>query len=229
MRSVADGLRGIHVTIGGRTNSRYVTASKPMQNFTFLFHECARPPRNGAVRSRSEAAGPRRDIRSCVFQIATMPLRRSRSFTAVMLVAAVSATLPTLVGCGATASARPTRAASGTSTGGRIISREQIAQLNVLDAYAVVERLSGYRLADNSRGNVSVRQRRGQTSLTNPNADRPLLLVDGTQMSDFDMLRRIRTAELERIELVPPGEATQRFGTTSNGAGAIIVITRSRQ
>lgn len=114
------------------------------------------------------------------------------------------------------------------STGSRVITREQIATLNVLDAYAVIERLSGYRLAENSRGGVSIRQRRGQTSLTNPNADRPVLVVDGAQMSDFEMLHRIRSNEIERIELISPGDATQRFGTQSSGAGAIIIVTRSR-
>jgi hypothetical protein len=135
--------------------------------------------------------------------------------------------LGALAACSASSAPRSSLAAVPTSTGGRIITREQIVQLNVLDAYAVVERLSGYRLAENDRGAVSIRQRRGQTSLTSANADRPLLLVDGTQMSDFAMLRRIRTPELERIEIVPPAEATQRYGTSANGAGAILVVTRS--
>lgn len=134
-----------------------------------------------------------------------------------------------LAACGAAGSRYPAATAGPpTSTGSRVITREQIARLNVLDAYAVLERLGGYRMAQNDRGNVSVRQRRGQTSLTNANADRPVLVVDGTQLSDYDMLHRIRALEIERIELVSPGDATQRFGTASSGAGAIIVVTRSR-
>jgi hypothetical protein len=157
-----------------------------------------------------------------------LPRSRPQYSTLVGLVTSVVALTVFTAAC-ASGNAGSSRAVnSSSSTGSRIITREQIANLNVLDAYSVIERLSGYRLADNNRGGVSVRQRRGQTSLTNPNADRPVLIVDGAQLSDFDMLRRIRAGEIERIELVSPGDATQRYGTTSSGAGAIIVFTRSR-
>ncbi len=104
-----------------------------------------------------------------------------------------------------------------------------IAQWNVLDAYAAIERGGGYKLSDNNRGGVSVRQRRGQSSVNNPNADRPVLVIDGALMSDFDMLHQIRAQEIERIELISPTDAAQRYGTNSSGAGAIIVVTRTRR
>jgi hypothetical protein len=151
-----------------------------------------------------------------------------RSFRHSVLAAPLAVALVALTACGSSARRPPGAANMSSSTGSRVITREQIATLNVLDAYAVIERLSGYRLAENSRGGVSIRQRRGQTSLTNPNADRPVLVVDGAQMSDFEMLHRIRSNEIERIELISPGDATQRFGTQSSGAGAIIIVTRSR-
>jgi hypothetical protein len=118
-------------------------------------------------------------------------------------------------------------AAIPSSTGSRVITREQITAMNVFDAYAVLERVGGYRLADNDRGDVAIRQRRGQTSLTSSSADRPVLIIDGAQVSDFGMLRRIRSTEIERVELVSPGDAAQRYGTNSSGAGAIIIVTRS--
>jgi len=92
----------------------------------------------------------------------------------------------------------------------------------------VIERSGGYTLSSNDRGEVSVRQARGRSSIINRNADRPVLLVDGTMMHDFDMLRRIEAANIEEIVFLSPGDATQRFGTLSSGAGAIIVVTRSR-
>ena len=148
---------------------------------------------------------------------------------AALVAAAALPVLLAMAGCAPNnARAHSNSAAMPTGTGSRVITREQIAELNVLDAYAVIERLGGYRLSENNRGGVSIRQRRGQSSFTNSNADRPVLVVDGAQVSDFDLLHRIRVSELERIELISPGDATQRFGTLSSGAGAIIVVTRSR-
>lgn len=104
-----------------------------------------------------------------------------------------------------------------------------ISSWNVLDAYDVVERSGGYMLSGNDKGEVSVRQNRGRSSITNRNADRPVLMVDGAMMLDFDMLRRIQAANIEEIVFLSPADATQRFGTMSSGAGAIIVVTRARQ
>ncbi len=103
-----------------------------------------------------------------------------------------------------------------------------IAKWNVQDAFDAIVRAGGYSIADNSRGGVSVRQRRGQTSITNGNADKPVLLIDGAQMRDYDMLRQVRAIDIDRIDFLSPGDAAQRFGTSSSGAGAIIVLTRGR-
>ncbi len=159
-----------------------------------------------------------------------MPRHHLRALDGVAsLRVAVPAALTLMLACApSTAASRSNSAAVPTATGSRVITREQLAALNVLDAYGAIERLGGYRLAENGRGQVSVRQRRGQASVTNPNSDRPLLVVDGTQLSDFEILRRIRVNEIERIELVSPGDATQRFGTGASGAGAIILVTRTR-
>lgn len=109
-----------------------------------------------------------------------------------------------------------------------MVTRDMILRWNVTDAYEAIERSGGYRLADNNRGDVSVRRRRGQTSVNNSNSDRPVLLLDGTIMRDFVMLRQIPAAQIERIEFLSSTDAAQRFGTSSSGAGAIIVITRGR-
>jgi hypothetical protein len=134
------------------------------------------------------------------------------------------AALVALAACGAGRGGELAARPSG--TGSRVVTRELIATWNVLDAYAAVERAGGYRLRDNDRGGVSVTQRRGQTSLVNPNADRPALVVDGAPLTDFSMLHRIRASEIERIELLSPGDATLRYGTLTSGAGAILVTTR---
>ncbi|MGV3709238.1 MAG: TonB-dependent receptor plug domain-containing protein [Gemmatimonas sp.] len=112
------------------------------------------------------------------------------------------------------------------ATGSRSLTKEMIAKWNVQDAYDAIERSGGYRLVSLKNGDINVSQRRGKTSVANANADRPVLLIDGTMMMDYNMLRQIRAASIERIDLLSPGDATQRFGTAAAGAGAIIVSTR---
>ncbi len=132
-----------------------------------------------------------------------------------------------LSGCGSRYSSPelgPERSASGS----RVVTSAMIANWNVIDAFDVVERTGGYMLVGNDRGEVSVRQSRGRSSFVNRAADTPVLMIDGTMMNGFDMLRRIRAAEIERIEFLSPTDATQKFGMSSSGAGAIIVVTRAR-
>ena len=59
-------------------------------------------------------------------------------------------------------------------------------------------------------------------SLLEPN------LKDGRGgLRDYDMLRQVRASQIERIDFLSPADATQRYGTSSSGAGAIIIRTRS--
>ncbi len=140
--------------------------------------------------------------------------------TAALLCAALG-------GCGSRQSSS-NLAPERSSSGSRVVTSAMIAKWNVIDAFDVVERTGGYDLTGNDRGDVSVRQRRGQSSIINRAADTPVLMVDGTLMNDFSMLRRIRAAEIDRIEFLSPTDATQKFGMASSGAGAIIVVTRAR-
>lgn len=125
-------------------------------------------------------------------------------------------------------------AASGCATGGaprptpssgRVITAEQIARWNVLTAYEVVERAGGY-TADGSAGG-GVRQRRGRSSITNANADRPLLVLDNVILGDGGVLRQVRAHQLARVEVLSGADATSRYGT-GGAAGAILVFTRTQ-
>lgn len=111
------------------------------------------------------------------------------------------------------------------ASGSRTITREMITKWNILDAYDAVERAGGYKLTAGSGGQVSVKQGRGRSSLNNGSADRPVLVVDGSMLADFSALRQIRAAQIERIDLLSASDATQRYGTTASGAGAIVVTT----
>ncbi|MEO7997052.1 MAG: TonB-dependent receptor plug domain-containing protein [Gemmatimonadaceae bacterium] len=112
------------------------------------------------------------------------------------------------------------------ATGSRVVTREMIVKWNVSDAYQAIERGGGYKLASSSGGGVSVSQRRGPASIQSKSASSPVLLIDGAMVMDYSMLRQIRASQIERIDFLSPSDATQRFGTTSSGAGAIIVSTR---
>ena len=109
---------------------------------------------------------------------------------------------------------------------GRVITAEQIQKWNVLDAYDAIERAGGYRLAAGAKGEVGVQQRRGRSSIVNSAADRPLILLDNTLLQDASVLRQVRAAQIERIELLTSGDATLLYGTGA-AAGAILVRTRA--
>lgn len=144
-----------------------------------------------------------------------------RSFAiAVVVVSIISA-------CGSGRQTTHDLAPRPSSTGSRAITREMIAKWNVQDAYDAIQRGGGYNLTSSGPGSVGVTQRRGQSSIRNANADKPLLLLDGAMMRDYDMLRQVRASQIERIEFLSPADATQRFGTSASGAGAIIVRTRA--
>ena len=151
-----------------------------------------------------------------------MPAPRLSDPLRALLLAVVTATL--LDGC----TAKQRTGTDPIPQGGRVFTSAQIARWGLADAYEVMERAGGY-TADESptRGNVRVRQRRGQVSLANPNADRPLILMDNTMMADARMLRQVRVQQLDRVVILSSAEATARYGT-GGGSGAILVFTRMR-
>ena len=134
-----------------------------------------------------------------------------------------------LTACGHYNGGNQTVAARPGSTGSRIITQEMILKWNVLDAYDAVERAGGFKLTPGNGGTVSVSQRRGKSSIQNSNADKPVLVVDGAVTRDYSMLRQIRAAQIDHIELLSSADATQRYGTESSGSGAILIRTTGRR
>ena len=107
---------------------------------------------------------------------------------------------------------------------GRVYTAEQIARWNTADAFGVIERI-GFTIVENDRGQVSLRQRRGRSSINGSGADRPVLVLDNTILSDANLLRQLRASSIQRVEVLGPGDATGRFGTGS-AAGAVLIFTR---
>lgn len=93
-----------------------------------------------------------------------------------------------------------------------LITRQQIEALNVVDAYEIVQRLR----SDMLRGRGA--QSRGR--------DLPVVYVDGVRRGMPDVLRQIRSGEVQEIRFINGTDATTRWGTDHVG-GVIDVKTRS--
>ena len=128
-------------------------------------------------------------------------------------------------GAAATASAADPNGAGTMPTDGRVVTSAQIARWNLADAYEVMERIGGYNTEESTRGNVRVRQRRGQPSMTSAPGDRPIIVVDNNVVNDASFLRRIRAQQLDRVVILSPAAAGARYGTGA-GAGAILLFTK---
>ncbi|MEQ9399593.1 MAG: hypothetical protein RJQ04_10565 [Longimicrobiales bacterium] len=103
--------------------------------------------------------------------------------------------------------------ASGGGGGGggggsaNLITAEQLADMQQLDAYQAIQRLRSNWLR--SRGG-------------NP----PQVMTDGMrQQGGLDTLRQYRVADIQEIRYMSAGDATNRYGTGFDG-GAILITTK---
>ena len=110
------------------------------------------------------------------------------------------------------------RSAAAPRSSRDLITRAQIEQMSVQDAYEMVQRMRPEYL----------REQRGANSLSRTAP--PLLAVvyvDGVKRGGPDSLRGMRPAEVEEIRFMSGTDATTRYGT-DHGGGAIEVKTRRR-
>lgn len=111
---------------------------------------------------------------------------------------------------------------------GRVITQEQIRQSGATTAWEALRR-SGVMLSfreTQSGQPAQMRSRRGSSSLVNRSADVPLLLVDGSRISDPRVLASIPASAIDRIQILDGMEATVYQGTGA-GAGVIIIFTKT--
>jgi hypothetical protein len=96
-----------------------------------------------------------------------------------------------------------------------VITEEQIReQAGTATAYDIVQRIRPHML-----------QRRGSTSLANPEPAFPLVYVDGMRRGEIHELRQVPASAVLRIEYISAADATTRWGT-GHTAGVIAVQTR---
>jgi hypothetical protein len=107
-------------------------------------------------------------------------------------------------------SGRPARATRDRT----VLTAEEIAATQLVDAYEVVQALRPEFLR--TRGPASIRQ---------PEAEKPVVYIDGVKTGDPTTLRRVTREVVKEIRYLDSREATTRFGT-GHGAGAILVTTK---
>lgn len=110
-------------------------------------------------------------------------------------------------------------ASSGSRTAPKqrnLITAEEFATLNVMDAYEVVEKLRPEFLR--SRGVGSLRSRQ---------PDLPVVYIDGVRAGGLGELRRVPRTVLAEISYLAAADATTRYGIDHVG-GAILVVTNRR-
>jgi hypothetical protein len=94
-----------------------------------------------------------------------------------------------------------------------LITRGQIEEMNATDAFDVVQRIRPEFL-----------RQRGQSSITG-GEQLAVVYVDGVRRGGPEILRTLRTNEVEEIRFVSGTDATTRYGT-DHGGGAIEVKSR---
>jgi hypothetical protein len=101
------------------------------------------------------------------------------------------------------------------SSGSGPITRADLEDVSLRDAYEVVQRLRPAWLRP-----------RGRISIQSSTAQNPVVYVDNIRFGDPSSLRQVSADAIEEIRYMGASEATTRFGTGHAG-GVILVRTRS--
>ena len=108
---------------------------------------------------------------------------------------------------------------SGSSrSSGNTLTAEEIAEVNALTAYEVVELARPRWLTPRTL-------RAGATPSMGSDRGGPAVYLDGVRVGTLEELRRVRADRVALMEYMSPSDATNRFGT-NHDAGAILVTTR---
>ena len=97
-----------------------------------------------------------------------------------------------------------------------LITRAEIESVNVSTAYEVVQQLRPHFLSP-----------RGQTSIQDPSSSLPVVYVNGVRYGTQDVLRSLRSMDVQEMRFLSASDATTRYGTGHVG-GVIEVTTRGQ-
>ena len=114
-----------------------------------------------------------------------------------------------------------------TGDGDRVITAEQIAQMQVSTAWDVVERSGAVDMSEAVDGrSAEIHSRQGTNSITLISADEPMLIVDGVRITDPRVLHSISALSIERMRIMGAIQGTIKEGTNATG-GVIEITTKS--
>lgn len=111
-----------------------------------------------------------------------------------------------------------------TGDGDRVITSDQIAQMQVSTAWDVVERSGAVDMSEAVDGrSAEIHSRQGTNSISLVSADEPMLIVDGVRIDDPRVLHTISAVSIERMRIMGAIQGTIKEGT--NATGGVIEIT----
>lgn len=124
-------------------------------------------------------------------------------------------------GCGAARSQSDGEQRSQSST---LITTEQIAASGATTAWEALRRtVTNYTFRETGSGAPLRISHRGRSSMNL--SDRPIVLLDGVQLSEIRVLQQIPASDLASIEVFSGISATTYYGTNANN-GVISIRTR---
>jgi outer membrane cobalamin receptor len=128
-----------------------------------------------------------------------------------------------VVGCGPSQRSKPPL----TPDGSLIYTSDDIALMQVSTAWDVVARSGEMNMSVSTDGHTAtIRNRRGHSSILFPEADMPLLIVDGVRIDNAIMLRHIAAPIIQELSITDGMHSTIKEGTGSSG-GVIAIVTKS--
>ena len=144
----------------------------------------------------------------------------TRSFASLATLAALL--LPAAAAaCGAARSQTSDEKRTQSST---VITAEQIAASGATTAWEALRRtVTSYTFRQSGNGTPIRIDHRGRSSMNL--SDRPMVLLDGVQLTDIRVLEQIPASDLSSIEVISGISATTYYGTNANN-GVISIHTR---
>lgn len=144
----------------------------------------------------------------------------TRSFASLATLAALL--LPAAAAaCGAARSQTSDEKRPQSST---VITAEQIAASGATTAWEALRRtVTSYTFRQSGNGTPIRIDHRGRSSMNL--SDRPMVMLDGVQLTDIRVLEQIPASDLSSIEVISGISATTYYGTNANN-GVISIRTR---
>ena len=160
-------------------------------------------------------------------RFASLPRGRLASAPLTLVTAAVLTLGAT--GCGSSAPAMAT-ARSGPKPSATLITADEIAKVNVLNGYEVVQKLRPALLSPrqiaSANGHGGLAQNAPPIKGTDVASGQIVVYMDGTRLGDVEQLRGITASTIATVRYYSASEAQVKWGSNHPG-GAIEVVSKN--